>query len=88
VVIAVLDAAEPACLNWLVCHGLDTSSLVLDGAFEVEPDAAYRANLVSRAEIVSKQPFTLVFHIRPNARWSDGVPVTASDFAFTSAGSQ
>jgi peptide/nickel transport system substrate-binding protein len=86
VVVAVADASEPSCLNWLVCDGLDGRGpldLVLDGAFEVEPDATYRANLVSRAEIVSKQPFTLVFHIRPNANWSDGIPITALDFAFT-----
>jgi peptide/nickel transport system substrate-binding protein len=86
VVIAVPDASEPSCLNWLVCDafgGPGLLDLVLDGAFEVKPDATYRANLVSRAEIVSKQPFTLVFHIRPNADWSDGIPITASDFAFT-----
>lgn len=26
---------------------------------------------------------TLTFHLRPNARWSDGTPVTAEDVAFT-----
>jgi ABC-type transport system substrate-binding protein len=85
VVIAVPGISEPSCLNWFVCDDTLASSLdlVFDGAFELEPDATFRANLVSKAEIVSKQPFTLVFHIRPNARWSEGVPVTASDFVFT-----
>ena len=31
----------------------------------------------------AKRPFTLTYHIRPEARWSDGVPVTARDFVFT-----
>ena len=30
-----------------------------------------------------RRPFTLTYHIRPEARWSDGVPVTAQDFIFT-----
>ena len=29
------------------------------------------------------RPFTLTYHIHPEARWSDGVPVTAQDFIFT-----
>ena len=28
-------------------------------------------------------PYTLTYHIRPEARWSDGVPITARDFVFT-----
>jgi peptide/nickel transport system substrate-binding protein len=82
-VIAVSANLEPACLNWLVCDFGDYDDLVLAGAFEVTPNSTFRGNLVSKVEIVSKQPFTLVFHIRPNARWSDGVPVSASDFVFT-----
>src|SRR4029453_11151568 len=30
-------------------------------------------------------PFTLTYHIRPEAQWSDGVPVSAGDFVFTQA---
>ncbi len=46
------------------------------------PHATYRPELAD-AEIVAKRPFTLVYHIRPKARWSDGVPVSAQDFVFT-----
>jgi peptide/nickel transport system substrate-binding protein len=55
---------------------------VLEGAFEVAPDLTYRPNLVSRAT-VTKRPFTVTYHIRPDARWGDGPPVTAQDFVFT-----
>jgi peptide/nickel transport system substrate-binding protein len=79
---------EPACLNLFGSCNLGSFANpilgeVLEGAFEVGPDLSYRPNLVSRAEIVSKLPFVVVFRIRPEARWSDGVPVTASDFVFT-----
>ena len=56
---------------------------VLPGAFKIWPDATLRPNLVSDAEIVRKQPVTIVYRIRQEARWSDGVPVTARDFEFT-----
>jgi peptide/nickel transport system substrate-binding protein len=82
-------AFEPSCLNPLVesCGipgPLDLGlSEVLAGAFTVTPNGTFRTNLISRAEIVSRQPFTLVYHIRSEAHWSDGVPLTASDFVFT-----
>jgi peptide/nickel transport system substrate-binding protein len=55
---------------------------VLEGAYEVGPDFVFRPNLVSHVTI-GRNPFTLTYHIRPKARWSDGVPVTAADFRFT-----
>jgi peptide/nickel transport system substrate-binding protein len=86
-VIGTRTASEPACLNVLVdaCR-FDLSYPLLDqvlpGAFEIQPDATFRPDL-AEAEIVAKQPFTLVYHIRPEARWSDGVAVSAHDFVFT-----
>jgi peptide/nickel transport system substrate-binding protein len=55
---------------------------VLEGAFEVGPDLVFRPNLVSKVTI-GRNPFTLTYHIRQKARWSDGAPVTAADFRFT-----
>jgi peptide/nickel transport system substrate-binding protein len=77
--------AEPGCLNpFGPCRFNQTFlPLVLEGALTFGPDFRFRPNLVSRVEIVSRRPFTLVYRIRPEARWSDGVPVTAADFAFT-----
>ena len=51
--------------------------------FEVGPDFTYEESLVSRVDFTRRRPFTLTYHIRPEARWSDGVPVTAQDFIFT-----
>ena len=58
-------------------------SHVLAGAFEVTSEGTFRGDLVSRGRIAATEPFTLVYHIRPEARWSDGVPVSAQDFVFT-----
>jgi peptide/nickel transport system substrate-binding protein len=56
---------------------------VLLPAFEYGPDLTARPVLVSRVDYTREPPFTLTYHIRPEARWSDGVPVTARDFVFT-----
>jgi peptide/nickel transport system substrate-binding protein len=83
---------EPGCLNAFL-HRCASNlpnvgalvELALPGAFRVTPDFAYRPNLVSSVEYSKTRPFTLTYHIRPKARWSDGVPVTARDFVFTDA---
>ena len=56
---------------------------VLPGAFVLAPDFTFKEQLVSHVEYTRTPPFTLTYHIRPEARWSDGVPVSAADFVFT-----
>jgi peptide/nickel transport system substrate-binding protein len=74
---------EPACLNpYLDECEPNYLDAVLLGAFEVAPDATFRPSLAN-AEVAATKPFTLRYRIRPEARWSDGTPVTARDFVFT-----
>ena len=87
--VVVGDPEEPACLNVLLdrCGGFagNASRLVtqvLEGAFDIGPDLAYKPDLVARVTI-TKEPFALTYHIRPEARWSDGTPVTAGDFVLS-----
>ena len=82
--VVIAAHTEPACLNLFVtaCNAPDLG-LVLGGAFDVTPEATFKPDLVSSAHVVLKHPFTLLYRIRPEARWSDGVPVTTSDFEFT-----
>jgi ABC-type transport system substrate-binding protein len=84
-----LTVARPpglTCLNLFgPCNmgsGDPVLSQVLEGAYELGPDLVFRPNLVSGVTI-DRNPFTLTYRIRPEARWSDGVPVTTSDFLFT-----
>jgi peptide/nickel transport system substrate-binding protein len=56
---------------------------VLEAPFDIGPDFTWRPRLVSHAEFTKRPPFTLTYHIRPEARWSDGVSITARDFIFT-----
>jgi peptide/nickel transport system substrate-binding protein len=75
---------EPACLNPFACAAqIDPSVMqVLEGAFEVDSDLVVRPNLITHVTI-GRKPFTLTYHVRPEARWSDRTPVTASDLLFT-----
>jgi peptide/nickel transport system substrate-binding protein len=83
---------EPACLSpfsgrctpgtsWI--SGARIYNLVFERPFDVGPRLERRPKLVSRVDLTRKRPYTLTYHIRPEARWSDGVPVTARDFIFT-----
>jgi peptide/nickel transport system substrate-binding protein len=84
VVVATNSLAEPACLGWLpVCDPLRRAQWldkVLALPFAPGP-RGMRNDLVQRYEL-AKDPFTITFHIRPRAHWSDGVPITARDFVF------
>jgi peptide/nickel transport system substrate-binding protein len=82
----VVAAGEPFCLNVLVSPCKERPlpiHAVLYGAFDVGPDYAQRPRLVSHVDFTTKPPFTLTYHIRPEARWSDRTPLTARDFMFT-----
>ena len=82
---------ESACLNAFFqrCDAggiplpLLVMGMVLPGAFRIDRDLTLRPHLVSHVEFTTKAPFTLTYHIRPEARWSDGTPVSARDFVFT-----
>ena len=77
--IVVFAANEPACLNdFLVaaCEqvnaGPSVSFVVFKGAFKLAPDYTLRPDLVSSVEFTRKPRFSLTYHIRPEAHWSDG----------------
>lgn len=59
----------------------ELSLLVLADMLEVGPQG-WRLNLVSSATL-TKKPFTVTYRLRPDARWSDGTPITAADWVFS-----
>ena len=86
VAIFARGANEPPCLNFLVspCAEINLPlHAVLDGAYSSGPRFTFRPELVSHVDYTRTPPFTFTYHIRSEARWSDGVPVTARDFVFT-----
>lgn len=57
---------------------------VYPGAFTVNPSyaVAFNSDLLDDATQTSASPQTIVYRIKPNAAWSDGVPITADDFRY------
>jgi peptide/nickel transport system substrate-binding protein len=39
-------------------------------------------NLIVQSELISTKPETIVYTLNPLAKWSDGVPITATDFEY------
>ena len=85
--LTIAYAQVPACLNLLrvVCRAglVPLLNEVIEGGYEGDPHLTYRPNLVASTSVIRKKPFTVTYHIRPEAKWSDGVPVTAGDFLFS-----
>jgi peptide/nickel transport system substrate-binding protein len=81
------EQEPPGWNNYLDCcnafWGSFWTNEVLQGAYTVLPDFSYKETLITGADVVTKPKFKLTFHIRPEAKWSDGVPITADDFIFT-----
>ena len=87
-------AADPANLNPLFLHQ-DAASveqqvarlaflpfLDLDAKGRLVPELITRVPTVENGDI-SADGRTIVYHLRPTVRWSDGVPVTAQDVLWT-----
>lgn len=78
---------EPLTLNNLVVGGDHawTSAAhypVFAGTYTVTPRFLYRPDLVTKV-VFTRRPFSVTYHIKPNAKWSDGKPITADDYIFT-----
>jgi peptide/nickel transport system substrate-binding protein len=87
-------AADPSTLNPLFSHA-DAASvetqlarLVFEPFIEIDPHGRGIPELLTRIPAqqngdVSADGRTIVYHLRPNVRWSDGQPVTADDVLYT-----
>ena len=79
---------EPPCFNVLVpvCSSVDVDGrvpgLVFRGAYKPDPRNTLQPDLDSNVEFTRTAPFTLTYHIRPEAHWSDEVEISAQDFVF------
>ncbi|NNN19303.1 MAG: ABC transporter family substrate-binding protein [Acidimicrobiaceae bacterium] len=45
-------------------------------------ETVLNSSFVSSAELVSTNPEVIIYQINPQAQWSDGVPISASDFVY------
>ncbi len=89
----LLDAEDqaPGNLNVLLAEGATATgqriaSNILQGLLTVDADGRYAPQLaeaVPAGADVAVDPLRVTFRLRPEARWSDGPPVTSADVVFT-----
>lgn len=89
--ITVAYPEEPANLNPYLYEGDSNASRdllrpVLPTLLQVNPELRYQPSLAIRVpsgDDIESNPFRVTFHLDPEARWSDGTPITAQDVKFT-----
>lgn len=89
----LIDAEDqaPAIINPLLADGATVAaqrvvSNVLQNLLTNDETGAYVPQLAERVptgDDIATGPLRVTFHLRPEARWSDGEPVTSQDVAFT-----
>ncbi len=75
---------EPTSLDPLLSPDAHTGELIahlFSGLVQINPEMDVAPD-VAHSWDVSADGCTLTFHLRPDARWSDGTPVTAEDFEY------
>lgn len=62
---------------------VDAAATVLPSVFHTRPNLTFALDtgVMRSARVVRQAPFTVRYRVRPDARWSDGVPVDLRDFA-------
>jgi peptide/nickel transport system substrate-binding protein len=79
----------PPVLNNLTTAGNGAWTAMIAGpalarGYKLMPDFSYQPWLFAKdCEVTAQSPFTVDCQIRPDAKWSDGVPITSNDFKFT-----
>jgi peptide/nickel transport system substrate-binding protein len=62
----------------------DVAVTVYPSVFRIHPDFSVQLDptFMVSAELTSHEPHTITYRIQPEARWSDGTPITADDFRY------
>lgn len=88
---AIVIGAEqfPPVLNDMTSQGNGDWTAMIAGpalarGYKLLPDFSYEPWIFDKdCTVVTESPFTVSCTIRADAKWSDGVPITAADFKFT-----
>jgi ABC-type transport system substrate-binding protein len=79
----------PPVLNNMTTAGNGAWTAMIAGpalarGYKLMPDFSYEPWIFAKdCEVTAQSPFTVDCQIRPEAKWSDGVPITSNDFKFT-----
>ncbi|MBI3726539.1 hypothetical protein HY251_21655 [bacterium] len=80
------NGAEPQTLDPAIMSGVPESRIAIalyEGLTRYDPKDLHPIPGVAESWEISEDGKTYTFHLRPDARWSNGDPVTASDFVYS-----
>jgi peptide/nickel transport system substrate-binding protein len=83
-----VDSFPPVLNNMTTAGNGEWTAMIAGPAlargYKLMPDFSYQPWIFSKdCDVVSESPYTVDCQIRPDAKWSDGVPITSNDFKFT-----
>jgi peptide/nickel transport system substrate-binding protein len=89
--LVVAAEQEPDCMDWLdACASAawgvyTTAATTLVGAYDFNEKSTYVPSpvLTGPATLVTSPKQVITYHINPKAVWSDGQPITSTDFKYT-----
>ena len=81
-----ISGSEPESLDPQFGTGLPEARIYLalyEGLTEYDPKTTQPIPAIAERWDVNADASEFVFHLRPNARWSNGDPITAHDFVYS-----
>ena len=89
--LVVASEQEPGCLDWIAACVTPSPGVyaveanTLPRAYDFSADGIYKPSILitGEAAVTSTPDQTVTYTINPRADWSDGQPITSSDFKYT-----
>ncbi len=85
-VLRYISGSEPETLDPQVPDGQPEARILMalyDGLVEYEPKTLQPIPAIAKSWEISQHVDEFLFHLRDNAKWSDGSPITAKDFVYS-----
>lgn len=75
-----INSLDPASMSWM--QDIRVALTVWEGLYSYHPETSAPVPAAASGVDLSEDERTYTFHLRPEARWHNGDPVTAHDFVF------
>ncbi|MGI8555954.1 MAG: peptide ABC transporter substrate-binding protein, partial [Pyrinomonadaceae bacterium] len=85
-VLRYISGSEPASLDPQISTGQPEARIymaIYDGLFDYDPKTQLPIPGIAKSWEISPNVDEFIFHLRDNAKWSDGTPITANDFVYS-----
>ena len=85
-ILRYISGSEPASLDPQISTGQPEARIymaIYDGLVDYDPKTQLPIPGIAKSWEISPNVDEFIFHLRDNAKWSDGTPITAADFVYS-----